>query len=211
MRQGAVRRIPVGLAQGIRLEVDPAAPAHVYLGTAEVELARHVRRLVRPGDRCFDLGGHNGFYAMVLARLSGERVVSFEFADDGVQRIRRNLALNPRLAPLVEVRQVYVADRTGEGAATLDDLAVAEDLGFPDLVKIDVEGAEARVLRGASAVLARRPHVIVETHGRDLERECAATLARFGYAPVVVTQRRRFREHRAPDNRWLVAEGRRCT
>ena len=59
MRPGRARRIPAGLAEGLRLEVDPAAPVHVYLGTAEVEIASHLRRLERPGVRCFDIGGPN--------------------------------------------------------------------------------------------------------------------------------------------------------
>jgi hypothetical protein len=209
MRHGAVRRIPLGVAQGIRLEVDPAAPVHIYLGTAEVELARHLRRLVKPGDRCFDVGGHNAYYAMVLARLSGARVVSFEFDDAGVQRMQRNLALNPTLARLIDVRQAYVADAVTANTTTLDAVVGHDRMRCPNVIKIDVEGAEAAVLRGAETVLDQHPNLVIETHGADVERECVDLLKRHGYAPLVVTQRRRFREHRAPDNRWLVAEGRR--
>src|ERR1700682_131320 len=56
MRPG-VRRVPIGIGAGLRMEVDPAAPVHIYLGTAEVEIARHLRRLATPGARCFDIGG----------------------------------------------------------------------------------------------------------------------------------------------------------
>jgi hypothetical protein len=208
MRPGRVRTIPLGLAQGLRLEVDPAAPVHVYLGTAEVEIARHVRRLARPGVRCFDVGGHNAYYALVLARLTGEPVVSFEFDPAGIARMRRNLALNPALAPLVRIERAYVADvdDAAAGAARLDTLIAERGLEPPGLVKIDVEGAEAAVLRGAPELLARRPALIIETHGAEAERGCADVLAPLGYRLRVVTQRRRLRERRAPDNRWLIAE-----
>jgi hypothetical protein len=47
---------------------------------------------------------------------------------------------------------------------------------------------------------------VIETHGAAVERACVDVLAPLGYRVRVVTQRRRLREHRAPDNRWIVAE-----
>jgi hypothetical protein len=204
-----VRRIPVGIAAGIRLEVDPRSPVHIYLGTAEVEIARHLRRLARPGYACFDVGGHNAYYAMVLARLTHTRVTSFEFDPAGVARMRRNLALNPQLEPLVKIAPVYLSFETNAAvsADTVDGRVACGQDPRPDLLKIDVEGEEANVLRGARATLAHRPHLIIETHGASVERECCELLWPYGYRPKVVTQRRWLREHRAPDNRWLVAEG----
>jgi hypothetical protein len=66
------------------------------------------------------------------------------------------------------------------------------------------------VLDGARRILAeRRPHLVIETHGRDVERACAELLREYGYAPLVVDQRRVLKEGRPnPENRWLVAEGR---
>jgi hypothetical protein len=208
MRPGRARRIPVGIAAGLRLEVDPAAPVHVYLGTAETEIAPHLRRLAQRGVRCFDIGGHNAYYAMVLARLTGEPVVSFEFDPDGIARMTRNLALNPALSGRVRVEQAYLADEDdpAAGAARLDTLVRQRGLPWPGLLKVDVEGAEAAVLRGAPRVLDHRPAVVIETHGAAVERECAALLEARGYRVRVVTQRARFREHRAADNRWLVCE-----
>lgn len=210
MRPGAVRRIPLGVAAGLRLEVDARAPIQVYLGTAEVEIAEHIRRLARPGLRAFDIGGHNAYYAMVLARLTGQPVVSFEFDPTAVERMRRNLALNPQLADRVVIREVYLSyERNAAlGAATLDEVVASDGLTAPDLLKIDVEGSESHVLQGAQQILRRRPHLVIETHCLAIERECAEILAAHGYTPRVVTQRRRLREHRAPDNRWLIAEGR---
>lgn len=210
MRAGAARTIPLGIAAGLRLEVDPLAPVHVYLGTAEVEIAGALRRLARPGVRCFDIGGHNAYYAMVLARLTGEPVVSFEFDPAGIARMARNLALNPDVARRVTVQQAYLADRDDEaaGAFTLDTLVREHGFALPGLLKIDVEGAEGAVLRGASRVLEARPSLVIETHGPDREAEVADVLLPLGYSLRVLTQRSRFKEHRAADNRWLVCEPR---
>jgi FkbM family methyltransferase len=63
-------------------------------------------------------------------------------------------------------------------AVTLDWLAAR--FPAPDVVKIDVEGAEAEVLAGAAQVLSGRPAIICEVAGRNAE-SVAGTLARHGY------------------------------
>jgi Methyltransferase FkbM domain len=155
LRPGAVRRIPFGLGRGLRLEADPQTTLHVYLGTAEIEIAGHLRRLARPGSFCFDVGSNNGYYAMALARLTGVGAVALEFAPDGLERIRRNLARNDALGASVRLVEAYVTNVVdpAQRATTLD--RVSEELGTPDLLKIDVEGAELTVLQGAEHLLAR--------------------------------------------------------
>lgn len=50
------------------------------------------------------------------------------------------------------------------------------------MIKIDVEGAEAEVLRGAAnLVRERRPTVFVATHGEPQHAECLRLLAGLGY------------------------------
>jgi hypothetical protein len=209
LRPGRVRRVPFGLARGLWLEVDRASTLHVYLGTAELEIARYLRHFARPGYRTFDVGSNNGYYALALSRLTGAEAAAFEMADRELQRIRRNVARNPPMDRRVQVVDAYVCATVdpAQRADTLDHLA--ERLFVPDVVKIDVEGGEAAVLGGAQRILAdRRPHVVIETHGPELERGCAELLASHGYRPVVVSQRRVLREGRPnPHNRWLVAAG----
>jgi methyltransferase FkbM-like protein len=205
-------RVPWGLARGLTLIVTPGIAAHEYLGTTELEIAGHIRRLATPGVRSFDIGGEVGYYALVLARLTGAQVTTFEFRPDAIARIERNLECNPALAGQVTVFPAYVAaERAADPRCeTLDHLVDAGLVHAPDLIKIDVEGAEANVLRGAAGVLASaRPHVIVETHSRGVEDDCVAQLRAVGYAPLIVDQRGWLRERRgAGHNRWLIAEGR---
>jgi hypothetical protein len=204
MRPG-VRRVPLGLGRGLRLEADPRSTLHTYLGTAEIEIARHLREFAQPGVRAFDVGSNNGWYAMVLARLTGETAVAIDFDPACLLRIERNLARNDADVRLVRAYVTSTVD-PAQGADTLDRLAY-EDLWLPDLLKIDVEGAELGVLDGARRILAeRRPHVVLETHSRELERACIELLREYDYAPLVVDQRRVFKEGRPnPENRWLVA------
>lgn len=63
---------------------------------------------------------------------------------------------------------------------TLDE--AARRFGAPDLVKIDVEGAELGVLRGAQRLLGRvRPVFVVEAHSPRLECDCGRVFEGHGY------------------------------
>lgn len=64
----------------------------------------------------------------------------------------------------------------------IDDLVDEGQVQPPDLVKIDVEGAEASVIRGARQVLLRhRPWVLCEVHGIEEALSVTQSLLELGY------------------------------
>ncbi|HEX3555883.1 MAG TPA: FkbM family methyltransferase [Thermoanaerobaculia bacterium] len=82
---------------------------------------------------------------------------------------RRNL----RLGPLTD--QVL--------CRRLDTVVAEEGLPLPDVIKIDVEGAEPLLLRGAAGILREhRPALVVELHGAEVAREVLTLLHDLGYA-----------------------------
>jgi methyltransferase FkbM-like protein len=204
----SVRRLPFGLPRGLCLEVDLRGYWYGYLGLYEIEIAAHIRELCRPGSCCYDIGTQNGYYALILARLSGRRVVAID-ADQAVMgRIQRVMQANPAWGELVDVRIAYVGSGA-EGSLALDDIAYEGHGNVPDLIKIDIEGGEVEALRGAGRMLSdHRPHLIIETHSTELERQCLELLADHRYQTEIVHRRTWLREDRPlPHNRWLVARG----
>ena len=128
---------------------------------------------MRPGDGVWDIGAHKGYVSLALARAVGDegRVVAFEPSTTNLWFLRKHIAWNA--VSNVRVLPLAVSDRDGEGAfggpgssitfaldqgservrvATLESLREEEELSPPNLIKIDVEGAEGAVLRGC-----RRP------------------------------------------------------
>ena len=216
-RAGSTRRLPLGPASGIRFEADPDLSLDYWVGLCESEIASWVRRLCRTGTRCVDVGAYNAYYALTFAKLTRQPVTSFEPDPVAIARCRRNVALNPTLAPLIELRAVAAGARQGPGVVTLDAelLPPIEQVRSASMLKIDVEGAELDVLTGASSVLElMHPHVIVETHSEGLENACGEALTAMGYSPRIVTQRRLLPQDRSwppgtpRHNRWIVAVGR---
>lgn len=198
----------MGPAYGVTLAAEPSATASadMWVGLLESEIATYVRRFCLPNAVSVDVGANAGYYSLTFAKLCQGPVIAYEPDPAARQRLARNLELNPRLAPWIEVRASAVADSNGSGAVTLDaDLATMTRVG---LLKIDVDGPEVAVLDGARRLLTEsHPHVIVETHSAELEDDCAGLLIAAGYAPRVVTQRRILPQNRPiRHNRWLVAD-----
>ena len=154
------------------------------------ELEIHRRRKLRPGARVFDLGAHQGVLALLLAKAVGPagRVLALEVNAHNAAVAARNRDLNDVGPPQLEILNAAVGESTGTlvfnqslnsraiadgngneafgrvevAAFSVDDLA--ERHGMPDLVVLDVEGFEGRVLRGAKQALSAGPDWLVEVH-----------------------------------------------
>lgn len=198
------RRILFGPAAGLTMQIDPATDIRFWLGIHEAELARHFRRLVYPGARSFDVGGAEGYQALMMARLSGQPVIVFEPGPEWRDIVAGNMERNGFQAVF---EQVFVGAAMADGVTTID--AMAEKHFVPDFIKMDIEGAETDALTGAAGVLAtRRPHMIIEVHGAEVERRCLDILGGHGYSPRIVNPRWWLKEHRPlANNRWLICEG----
>lgn len=158
----------------------------------ELALIRFIKREARPDWVVLDVGANVGAVTLALARFTTPTgsVHAFEPGPPNVQRLHANLALNPGLAAQVTVHTAGVGDAPGElrwqeeaenpgnamlGAhgthavpvVTLDDFTSQQHLQRLDFIKIDVEGMELNVFRGARRTLRQfRPTIYYETLGR---------------------------------------------
>ena len=174
-----------------------ALPIFYLFGTWEPDLAAFLRRRLRPGDTFVDVGANIGCLSALASRLVGPRgsVVAIEPSRAQIaalqETLTRNDLTNVRLVaaavsdrdqelhlfagPIRNTGMTTTVPRSGlreEGrvrAAPLGSLVTCEELGTARLVKIDVEGAEDRVLAGMLAsidALAADAELVVELSPR---------------------------------------------
>lgn len=164
---------------------------NVYCGLHEFEAMGFLLHLLRPDDLFVDVGANAGSYTVLAGKAVGSRVMAVEPSDDALAALRRNIVLND-IAERVEVRAVVAADRPGSllftiGLDTVNHVALSAEAGQPireapaetldallaarpaALIKLDVEGFELNVLRGACNTLAQPEllGLIVEINGSD--------------------------------------------
>ena len=181
---------PVTLA-GMQLYLPGPLPISLSVVLCNLRMQRMMDALLQPGATVVDVGANIGYNTLYAAHKVGPkgRVYAIEPSQDNLAVLYANLFANklknifvlPYAASSTpEVKQFFlrgdvsavnslfqdnfyadVTDTVKVLAAPLDDLIP----GFPDVVKIDVEGAELEVLQGMSRILqSPKLRLIVEWH-----------------------------------------------
>ena len=164
-------------------------------GTLEPHVQLALRRCLKRGAVFYDIGANLGFFSLLAASSAGPhgRVYALEPVPMNAAIVRRNAALNgfanitvlecaasstsgsTRLQLIADLswsmldrswRHPQTRSVIDVEAVSIDDLVAAGRASPPDVVKLDVEGAELEVIAGMRATIARhRPIIICELHG----------------------------------------------
>lgn len=184
-----------GPLQGYRMCVDWSRYRSFVYGTWEPKMIEVVAEIVKEGTIVIDVGAHVGYYSLYFAKRVGPtgRVFSFEPVPENLALLRKNVLLNQISWIQTFSDAVYSCTKdisftapdessnSGEGsvvqgrggrhflvhALTLDSFCASASIR-PDVIKVDVEGAELEVLQGARDTIERcRPKLLIELHHFD--------------------------------------------
>jgi FkbM family methyltransferase len=157
-------------------------------GIYEPDTCRVIKEILRRDDVFFDIGANVGFFSFLGARIVGSEgsVCAFEASPRIADLLKENIRLNQ----LQNIRVVssIVSDVVGEtlfyeapdekfgmgslspqfktqplsiAAVTLDDIVSHNNITKVALIKMDVEGHEASVFKGAVKLLEQQSPVVV--------------------------------------------------
>jgi FkbM family methyltransferase len=176
------------LPGGETIRVDPDY-RHLAWNAEEYAALKHH---ARDGAIVLDIGANVGAYTLLFAGWAGEtgHVYAFEPAAASRAGLERHLSLNG-LAARVTVRREAIGERSGSvpfidagthgdnrvvaaaseqttdvPSLSIDEFCESHGLA-PDVIKVDIEGAELGALRGARRTIARRGEALalfVELH-----------------------------------------------
>lgn len=175
----------------------PVKWSRYFESNYEKENVDFLKTVVLPGSIVIDVGAHLGLMSIICSKLSGPngRVYSFEPSPDTQKACRKIISLNSGTAPIY-LRTEAISDHTGEinfyfskdegsnsnslvqkhdlaresiivKCLTLDAFVSEQKLERVDVIKIDAEGSELNVLRGAEKTLVQfRPKMVLAIHPR---------------------------------------------
>ena len=199
----ATLRVLAGPLKGCKW-VAGTAPHGAWLGRLEREGLEWAIGSAPAGSVFWDIGANVGLYALAFSRTAGPtgKVFAFEPMPENVARLRKHLDLNAatnvqvvaaavgetpgvlRMAPGEFNSEFHVASEGGVEvpALTLDGWQAERHAPLPAVVKIDVEGFEAEVLRGGARCFREgSPTIFLAIHGQKQHDDCLALLQGWGY------------------------------
>lgn len=185
----------------MHIDLDEIIDSQIYYtGSFEPDTVATLNRLLSPGAVAIDIGANIGALTLHMAERVGRdgRVIAFEPTPWAYDKLLANLALNdmPHVLPErlglsdtpcdrleAAIQSSYRVDgrsshtRGAIAVTTLDSYAAEHPMPRLDFIKIDTDGMEFAIVRGASATLARfRPSILFEL-GPDALRDARTSAA----------------------------------
>ncbi len=205
-----------GVLRGMYFSMPQLERAAFALGTYERHLVATITTHVQPGAITYDIGANAGYLTLVMAKLVGRQGHIFAFEPDpkNIKALEANLQINglsnvTAVAKAVSNNSGIVTfasfdyslvghiaqDNTPDDAnlfqvesTSLDDFVFIENNPKPTFIKIDVEGAEEQVLRGALRVLRDvRPVILAEIRGGNTWQNVSELMKTYNYGFQLLT------------------------
>ena len=158
------------------------ATGNIYVGLHEFTDMMFPLHFLRECDLFLDIGANVGSYTVLASGVARATSWAFEPDPDTVEYLKRNIAVN-RLKGLVKISECALGATYGRvpftiGLDTVNKVVTADNKNVrivcqeqldtviggsqPTMIKIDVEGYEEEVLRGARKVLANASLKVIE-------------------------------------------------
>jgi len=178
-----------------KLDLGEIIDVGIYLNRYEPDITAAIEKYCRPGFTVLDIGANIGAHTLRIASVVGEsgRVFAFEPTNYAYQKLLHNISLNQfeNITPI----QIVLSDKNllrqsihfrsswptkGNPVEQesivdfikLDDWCKRENLEHVDLIKLDVDGNEYSVIKGAKSLLIRQhPLILMEVWGLNFSNE----------------------------------------
>jgi FkbM family methyltransferase len=217
--------ISSGPGKGLWIHLNPRFEMEYLEGNYESAVWKILQSHLKPGTVLYDVGAHIGLFSLIAARDLGVQGSVFVFEPDptNLRRIEEHASRNglgalgiiPKAAWFIDGRMKFqracsqssmnrgaiAEDNSAAGESTIEVETVTLDSfgrehALPSIIKIDVEGSEAAVLRGSEGIFqSAKPVVICEIHHAQAASDVTRWLRARGYVFEWVEDHDQFPRH----------------
>ena len=184
------------------------ATGNIYVGLMEYEDMSFLLHYLQKDDLFYDVGANVGVYTVLASKVKKAKTVCFEPLPETYEKLLDNLNIN-RLDNVIShniglsfeksklhftkdkdtMNRVSIENTTNTEEVDVDTLdSISEKYGIPKIIKIDVEGFEFNVLKGAEKNLQNEELevIILELNGSGekfgfSDDEIHQSLQKFGF------------------------------
>jgi FkbM family methyltransferase len=174
----------------------------MWLGSYEIDKQKAIKNYLKPGQVFYDIGANVGYYSLLASKYveANGSVVAFEPLPRNLEYLSSHARLN-KLSN-VTIIPMALSDHSGkdkfsykedasschitpEGnievtVTTLDKLLKEKPMRPPDIIKVDIEGAEVDFLKGAvDTLIAHRPLIFMAIHSPQLFKLLFDTISEY--------------------------------
>lgn len=177
-----------------------------FIGTYEKNLIPHIvsntKNIIKLNSKpiIFDIGSSYGYYTLFFSKFKNCKVVSFE-PDlkpfeilKKIQKRRKNLFLENS-----EINEDHKKN-------CIDFKSAISKFGKPNLIKIDIEGYEKRLLLNNTDYFKKnKTIIIVEVHSLEIENSLKDAFEKIGYiVKIINNDEKTLKIRKVEHNRWLI-------
>lgn len=207
------KKILFGKARGIKMFINPTYKVQRIIGADEREIQSLFVHFAKKCNYFFDVGSSDGYYSLLYKKYNPSGEVYLFDTDEKFEEVQKNHFAINKINSGFHMYFKIVSDKNDDAHICLDNFKIKLDsfkIKITALFKIDVEGGELMVLGGMHDTLINcNCYLIIETHSRQLERDCINFLLQKKYQTRIIKNAwwRIILGERRPlaHNRWLVA------
>lgn len=185
-----------GINKGLKIYASPYNQLSLIIGSYEKDTQKTIAKFVKKGDTVLDVGANIGYFTLSLSKIVGDtgQVYSFEAIPDTATELQKNCTLNHltnvrifnnavsskedevsflipeggsnhAMASMIWHKKDSSAKKVICQSIVLDNFPNTKNL-HPQFIKIDVEGAEALVLKSMNSIIQKSaPIIFIECSG----------------------------------------------